>query len=161
MARLLRVVVDTNILWSGLRHIIEPAYGYGAAFRVLLAVFDLRVTPLLSVALCLEYEDVLHRPDFLAKAGLTTAEVDQLLTDLIDLVEPVAPIWFRCRGLLTDPGDEHVLECAVNGHADVLVTSNTRDFAAAARFGVAVMTPAEFLQRLDAAEQTNENNPVA
>jgi predicted nucleic acid-binding protein len=46
-----------------------------------------------------------------------------------------------------DPADELVLEAAVNGRAEALVTHNTRDFVVAAkRFGVKVLTPQACLQ---------------
>lgn len=143
-----RIVIDTNVLWRGLRHMVDPEHGYGAAFRVVLAVFELRAIPLASVALFLEYDAVLHRAEFLERSGLSAIEVDQLLTDIVDLVEPVTPIWFRCRGVLADANDEHVLECAVNGHADMLVTDNERDFRRAESFGVKVVTAREFVQTI-------------
>ena len=47
-----------------------------------------------------------------------------------------------------DPGDEHVIDCAMNARAPV-VTANTRDFQLAAQtLGLAVLTPAEFVTRL-------------
>jgi predicted nucleic acid-binding protein len=50
---------------------------------------------------------------------------------------------------LRDPGDEMVLETAVNGHADALVTFNVRDFGTApARFGIEVMIPREAIGRM-------------
>ena len=46
--------------------------------------------------------------------------------------------------LLKDPADEMVLETAVNGNADRLVTFNTRHLAdAAADFGIRVLRPGE------------------
>jgi len=50
---------------------------------------------------------------------------------------------------LHDPNDEHVLECAVNGGANALVTDNIRDFRSANSFGVKVVTPSEFLGILE------------
>lgn len=62
-------------------------------------------------------------------------------------IEPVA-IHFRWRPQTPDPGDEMVLEAALNGDADALVTHNVRDFAKAGlRFGLAVLTPPEVLER--------------
>lgn len=43
-----------------------------------------------------------------------------------------------------------VLECAVNGHADMLVTDNERDFRRAVSFGVKVVTAPEFVQVVEA-----------
>ncbi len=44
---------------------------------------------------------------------------------------------------------EMILEAAVNGHADAIVTHNTRDFRPAKPvFDIDVLTPAEFLKRV-------------
>ncbi len=55
----------------------------------------------------------------------------------------VAPIRFRQRPVLDDPGDDMVLECAVEAGAEAIVTMNLRDFAPAPRFGIAVLRPGE------------------
>jgi predicted nucleic acid-binding protein len=58
--------------------------------------------------------------------------------------------------MLPDPDDEMVLEAAINGHAEAIVTHNRRDFAAASiRFGIAVLSPGEFLTLLQQ-EEVNE-----
>jgi len=51
-------------------------------------------------------------------------------------------------GMTTDPKDRHVLAAAVRGRADVIVTSNVRDFPpeACEPYDVAVQTPDEFLR---------------
>lgn len=56
---------------------------------------------------------------------------------------------FQWRPQLRDAADEMVLEAAINGQADALVTHNTGDFAeAAARFGLRIVTPGEMLKEL-------------
>ncbi|MFP4247908.1 MAG: PIN domain-containing protein [Halochromatium sp.] len=47
-----------------------------------------------------------------------------------------------------DPDDDRVLETALNGRADHLVTLNTRNFAAAAPFQLAVVEPRALLHQL-------------
>ncbi len=70
------------------------------------------------------------------------------LDAIVDLVEPV-DIWFLWRPQLRDPGDELVLEAAVNGRADAIATFNRRDFRpAAGRFGLQILLPAEAIQRI-------------
>ena len=57
-------------------------------------------------------------------------------------------IRFLWRPQLTDADDEMVLETAVNGRAEAIVTFNRRDFEpAASRFGIAVLAPGEALHR--------------
>ena len=70
------------------------------------------------------------------------------LDALAFLAEPVE-IHYRWRPQLRDAGDEMVLESAVNGSADALVTFNRRDFEnAASQFGIEVLLPAEALGRI-------------
>jgi predicted nucleic acid-binding protein len=52
--------------------------------------------------------------------------------------------------MLPDPDDNLVLETAVNGHAEVVITFNRRHFEpAAARFGIEIVSPAEAVRRLE------------
>ena len=60
-------------------------------------------------------------------------------------------IRFLWRPLLSDPTDDMVLETVVNGRADLLVTFNQEDFAAATKgFAVKIVRPSEALHRLRA-----------
>ena len=103
---------------------------------------------LATPALFLEYEDVLKRPEQREVSGLTLAQVDIALSALAAAVEPVE-VHFAWRPQLADPDDEMVLDVAVNGRADALVTHNMADFAQAApRFGLTLLRPGEFLERM-------------
>jgi predicted nucleic acid-binding protein len=82
--------------------------------------------------LFLEYEEVLKRPEQRLEHGLTLEQVDDFLAELAALVEPVET-HFQWRPQARDPSDEMVLEGAINGHADALVTYNIADLAAAER----------------------------
>ena len=61
-------------------------------------------------------------------------------------------IFFLWRPLLRDPHDDLVLELAVEAQADAIVTYNVRDFGLARTFGLEVLTPQQFLQRLEVKE---------
>ncbi|WP_274628389.1 PIN domain-containing protein [Arvimicrobium flavum] len=103
------------------------------------------MTPLVSTALFLEYESVLKRPEQIAAHGFAVNEIDQFLAELAALAEPVET-HFLWRPQLADITDELVLETAVNGRADALISHNVRDFAGVpARFGVKLMRPADCL----------------
>jgi predicted nucleic acid-binding protein len=91
---------------------------------------------------------VLSRPEHLAATGLTVEETGRFLDGLAALIVPVRP-HFLWRPQLRDPNDEMVLEAAVNGRADAIVTFNRRDFLPAARrFGIGVEAPSEIIRRL-------------
>ena len=84
----------------------------------------------------------------MAAAGFGRSDLTVFLDALIGLLAP-ADVWFLWRPQLRDPGDELVLEAAVNGRAEAIVGFNRRDFSMApARFGITFMTPAEALRRL-------------
>ena len=64
------------------------------------------------------------------------------------VAEPVL-LAYRWRPMLIDVADEMVLETAVNGHADLLVTLNARHFEPAiADFNVKLASPGEALMLL-------------
>ena len=98
--------------------------------------------------LFIDYEDVLKRSEHRLAHGLAPEEIDEFLAELAALIGPVK-VHFVWRPLARDPNDEMVLEAAINGPADALVTYNIRDFApAGGRFGVLVRSPAELLKRV-------------
>lgn len=138
---LLRIVLDTNVLVAASRSRL------GASFALLQSLRNEQFLALLSVPLMLEYEAVLKRPEQIAVSGRSAAMTDAFLDALCLRCETVH-LHYLWRPQLRDPADEMVLETALNGHADVLVSMNTRDFTAAERFRLKVATPGAFLHQL-------------
>jgi putative PIN family toxin of toxin-antitoxin system len=136
-------VLDTDILVAAFRS------DTGASRRILVAALDRRFDLLLSVPLMLEYESVLRRPEHLKAAGMSEEDVAEVLNGLA-LVGKRVRLAFRWRPALPDPNDDMVLETAVNGQADAIVTFNQRDFnPIAGRFGCRVMRPGDFLRVME------------
>ena len=135
----MRVVIDTNVLVSSLRS------RRGASFRLVRQVGTRRFEPLISPPLCLEYEDVLHRPGLLP--AVSPRELDDFLDDVPSrCVE--CRIHFLWRPFLPDPKDDMVLEPALAGGARHVVTHNVRDFRGVHTLGIRVPTPDQFLSIL-------------
>jgi predicted nucleic acid-binding protein len=63
-------------------------------------------------------------------------------------VADLREIHFLWRPILKDPQDDHVLEVAVESSAKFIVTYNRRDFMGAEKFGIKVVTPNEFLEKI-------------
>jgi predicted nucleic acid-binding protein len=95
---------------------------------------------LLSVPLMLQYEAVLLRPEILAATQLNTGQIGQIL-DLFCAVGRQVEVSFLWRPTLRDPDDEMVLEAAMNGQADRLLTFNLRDFAGSERLSMRIERP--------------------
>ncbi len=136
-------VLDSNVIVSGLYS------RRGASFWLLERAMDGRLAFAVSVALALEYEDVLTRPESLARSWATPDQIDAVLDALLAAAKLVQPIRFRQRPALRDPGDDLVLECALQAQADAIVTTNVRDFSAVETiYGVKVMRPGELVAEL-------------
>jgi putative PIN family toxin of toxin-antitoxin system len=138
----MRLVLDTSVVTSAMRSRLGASNAL--VLRGLRGGFRMLATP----PLFLEYEDVLFRPEQRLVHGLTIEKIDVFLSELSAVIEPVE-IHYRWRPQVSDPGDEMVLEAAINGRADALVTHNIRHFAQAApRFGLTVLTPKEALKEI-------------
>jgi len=141
----MRLVLDTDVVLSGLRSTV------GASRVLLLAVEAGVITPLVSVATVIEYEDVLKRAEHLQAARLDAEEVDRFLDDFVAHAEHITP-HFRTRPAVRDPNDEMFAELAINGQADALVSFNLGDYRPAdpraPRLDIPVCRPGDILRRL-------------
>jgi putative PIN family toxin of toxin-antitoxin system len=134
-----RIVIDTNVLVSALRSRV------GLSFELISQLGQGHYQHVVTVPLVMEYEDVLLRP------GMVKAS-PSAVRDILDYLCAAAirqPVHFLWRPQLSDVKDDMVLEAAVNGQCDAIVTWNVRDFAAASRFAVDVMDPPTFLDQLN------------
>jgi len=128
-----RVVLDTNILLSGL---LSP-YGAPGELVRLVAMGALQVC--YDARILAEYREVLLRPLF----PFTQTQVEALLDQVKagGLIVGARPL----PAPLPDPDDEVFLAVALAGPAQHLVTRNTRHYPVKSRQGVQVVSPAEFL----------------
>jgi putative PIN family toxin of toxin-antitoxin system len=131
-----QVVLDTNILVSGLRS------RRGSAFQILSLVGTGKFDIHLSVPLVLEYQEVLHRQS--SNLYITAEDVENLIAFYCSIATR-HQIYFLWRPYLPDPKDDMVLELAVKAKCDSVVTYNFRDFVGIEKFGLKVVSPVEFL----------------
>jgi predicted nucleic acid-binding protein len=107
-----------------------------------------RVTLMVSVALALEYEAVCSRIEHRVASELSEKEVNVFVDAIIALAEPVR-MHFLWRPQLRDPCDEMVLEAAINGEVDALVTFNAKDFGdVPSHFGLELLLPCDVIVRM-------------
>lgn len=139
---MLRCALDTDVVIAAMR---SPS---GASAALLLAALEQQVIILGSVPLALEYEAKCLELRHYSEAGLSPEEAEIFVDAVIALLEPVY-MDFQWRPQVHDPADEMVLETAINGQADLLVTFNLRDYGDAPRhFGIEALRPAEAIWRI-------------
>ncbi len=133
------IVIDTNVLLAGLRS------RRGAAHKLLSLVGSGLFGINLSVPLVLEYEEVLLRPE----SGIPIPR--SALEDILDYYCAEARhhrVFFLWRPYLKDPWDDMVLELAVTGNCQFIITYNLRDFVGCERFQIRALPPYDFLKHL-------------
>ena len=114
----MRVVIDTNIF-------LGACLGTGAARHVVAACLEGRCVPIMGNALFSEYEDVLGRAALFTKCRLSVAEREELFDVFLSVCEWTR-IYYSWRPNLLDEADNHLIELAVAGSADFIVTHNLR-----------------------------------
>lgn len=137
-----RLVVDTNIF-------LGACLGQGAAHHVVAACLRGQCQPLMGAALLAEYEDVLGRAGLFESCRLSQAEREELL-DIFLATCAWTRIYYAWRPNLPDEADNHLVELAVAGSAQFIVTRNLRDVARMEiKFPeLRVMSPEDFLKEI-------------
>ena len=111
-------------------------------------IFREEIVPLMDLKLGLEYRDVALRSEHITASALNKREILELIEAVEAFAEPVEVV-MKPRPMSPDPSDDMVLDVAINGRAEALVTSNKKHFAAAGkRFGIPVLTPGELLEKM-------------
>jgi len=135
-------VIDTSVLVAAIR---SPN---GASKALIDAALSGRVEMLISTALILEYEAVLTRVEHLSVSELSHGDVVRLIDAICRTAIRVKTHW-QWRPQLHDPDDEMVLETAINGSANAIVTFNRSDFLRATRvFDLKVLSPREAIEKV-------------
>lgn len=136
MKELENIVIDTNIIYSGLYS------NKGKAFKLLKLIPENKFKINISVPLILEYEAILTKHS--ADLGLSENDISKFINYLCK-VGFETNIYFLWRPILKDPYDDHILEVAVASQSRVIVTNNKKDFEPANKFGIEILNAGEYL----------------
>jgi hypothetical protein len=133
----MRVVFDTNVVASA-------SFWRGTPFSCLAAWAQGQCEAVTSPSLLAEYHETVEelRGEY---AGRRYAAWADALAESATLVFPAD----RAAGATPDPDDEMVLECALAGEVDFIVTGDQKHLLTLRQFrGIHIISPAEFLRRL-------------
>ena len=115
------IIIDTNVFISAL---LNP---FGNSANVLELCFRRQYEPLMGTTLYLEYEDVINRNEILENCLLNEGERQNALDDFLSVCKWIK-VYYTWRPNLKDEGDNHLIELAVAGGANTIVTGNIKDF---------------------------------
>lgn len=128
----MKVVFDTNILVSAL---VFPG---GRAEAALARIIDERDAPVLSRAILDELLGVLARK--FARDADELSHTALFMSDLAQIVRPR-----RKLAIVRDDPDNRVIECAVAGRADAIVTGDRELLALRDYQGIRIISLSEYL----------------
>ncbi len=135
-------VLDTNVLISGL------LVAGGPAARLLDAWLDDRFTLVTSLYQIEEVLHVLSYPRITRRLSLSEAELTVFMQNLLTQAQ-VTRGDLRLPGVTRDPKDDAIVACAVEGGAQLIVSGDQDLLVLGAFEGIAILTPRQFLERID------------
>ena len=140
----MKVMIDTNILIGAVFRLKERV-----SRKIIRYCLEGKIDPLISEALFLEYEDVLGRKELISKCELSKNEIDEIFDAFLSCCEWVK-IYYKWRPNLKDEGDNHLIELAVAGGAEFIITRNTKDLASGELnfHPPKIITPSNFIKEV-------------
>lgn len=132
----MRIVADTNIL--------VPALLFGGPpEQVFLAGMRGEIQLLTSLSLLKEFEKVLKE-----KFKISPPLVKEIVEEVREIAE-VVEVFSHIEAISYPDEDNRVLECAVDGKADFIVTGDTKHILPLKDYrGIKILRPSEFLKHL-------------
>ncbi|MBN1960263.1 MAG: putative toxin-antitoxin system toxin component, PIN family [Deltaproteobacteria bacterium] len=133
----MKVVFDTNVVASA-------SFWQGSPFRCLAAWANGYCKAVVSPALLSEYHETIEElyREYPNRAFVNWVEA---LTKTATLVFPV----YRVTHVTSDPADEMVIECALAGEADIIVSGDKKHLLILKQFeDIAIVSPSEFIKRV-------------
>jgi uncharacterized protein len=143
----MRAVLDTNVF-------ISAVISSGAPYRIYAAWLDGTFELVISPVLMAELQEILARPHISELLRWPPAHLDEFLSAFYHRGVWVDPTTMINR-LTADPDDNRVLEAAVEGQADYIVTGDRHILDLETHGGIEIVTPRRFLAILTR-EATNE-----
>lgn len=136
----MRITLDTNVLVSG-------TFWTGNSFRVLDLIDKKVVSCVLSEPILQEYLKVIQSDEIMRKKEAKSLRINDVIRKVIammDIVHPKTSI----NVVKEDPDDNKILECAIEGSADCIITQDNHLLKLGRFRKIDIITPEEFLLRI-------------
>lgn len=117
----IKIVVDTSVFISAL------ISSQGSSRELIRRCLKGEYKPLMGNALFSEYESIIYREEIIAKCPLTSDEIYALIASLMSVSQWIS-IYYLWRPNLKDEADNHLIELAIAGNAEIIATHNVKDF---------------------------------
>ena len=118
----IKIVVDTNVFIS-----VLIGQSESTSRELVRQCLRGKYLPLIGNALFAEYQDVINRDRIISLCPLTTEERTNLLAAFMNVCQWVR-VYYLWRPNLLDEADNHLIELAVAGNAQIIATRNIKDF---------------------------------
>ena len=134
---MLRAVLDVNVIVSGT--IVKK----GTPQELLRALREQQWNLVSSLEILSEIQRVLNLPKISRRYDLTPQDIRDVL-QLLETRAAVVPGRLKIPRTARDPDDDHILACAIEGHADYVVTGD-QDLLSLERYReIPIISPAAF-----------------
>ena len=130
-----RVVFDTNVL-------VSATLSKGKPYRVLELAECEEVTSIMSQDIVNELDDVLSRE----RLPFEREQIDEFVGKVLSTSEMVTPET-NLEVIEDDPDDDKILECAVAGNADYIISGDSHLLDIGEYRDIRVLNPDQFLER--------------
>jgi len=135
---MIRVTVDTNIL-------ISASFWYGASERIINKAENKEIVLVLSEQILEEYHKVLDYEEIKEKIKDKDLEMKQALLR-IGIISEIVEVKSKIELIKEDPADNKIIECAVDGKVDYIITKDNHLLKYKEYKGIKIITPEEFLK---------------
>jgi len=133
----MKIVLDTNILVSG-------TYWKGSSDKIIELVDKGKIELIISKKIISEYYNVINRDEIIDKVKEKSLILNKSVSKIISnsiIVEPLE----KFDIIKGDPDDNMILECAIEGKADYIITNDNHLLEIKEFKQIKIMAPEEFL----------------
>lgn len=133
----MKVTLDTNVL-------ISATFWTGNSFKIIKLIDDKKIQCILSEEIIEEYNRIANSDEIIEKVENKSLIVSKVVENVISdslIVIPALKL-----NVTEDPDDNKILECAVEGEVDYIISQDNHLLKLKEYKGIKILTPKEFLE---------------